>query len=188
MKRTYKIIAALVGIAALLAGATIAEANPSYFANGVATSVATSSPAYMTPGAATSTTPTYDSYVPTTKSQTFKADRLGLLQQFCASSTATVLNTSVEYSQDGIDWYQNFIVDSIQAGTTTTPYVLVTPFSATQKFASSSLNGAPVAANNNCRNNALIIPTSFRYVRVVQSVTGGNGSIWDQLVPTKELY
>ena len=152
----------IVGGLILLASAMPALANQSFFANGVTTgSAASTSPAYMTPGT-------------------------GMLIQFTASSTNSVLGIAVEYSQDGVDWYRNYVLDPNQVGTTTAPSILSTPFSTTWKFASSSLGGANVAANSNYSTAAIMIPTPFRYTRVVFSITGANGAVWAQLVPIKE--
>ena len=181
------VFAVAVGLLAIVAGAGVALANPSYFTTGVSTNnAASTTPAYMTPGTATSTTPVYDAYAGSQTAK-FAANSAGLLQRFCASSTATVLNTSVEYSADGIDWYRNFVLDPSQDSTTTQTNILALPFSDSQKFASSSIDGAAVAANNSCITNALTIPTPFRYIRVVDSITGANGSVWNQLVPIKEI-
>jgi phage gp36-like protein len=80
---------------------------------------ATSSPSYMTPGTATTTSAIYDAYVSTTAGGlTYKADSVGLLEHFCASSSAAVLTPAVEYSNDGIDWFRNFVIDPSQMGTT----------------------------------------------------------------------
>lgn len=181
-----KIAVAIASLAILLGGASFAFANPSYFATGASTNnAASTTPAYMTPGLATSTTPTYNAYG-SSATQKFAANTAGLVQQFCASSTATVLNTSIEYSVDGIDWYRNFVFAPSQTGTTTIARVLTTPFSLSQQFASSSLKGLAVAGNNSCTYTATTIPTPFQYIRVVSSLTGGNGSVWNQLVPIKE--
>jgi len=190
MIRSYKNYAG-AAVLVLLCGfgvPGVARANPSYFAVGTSTSSASSSPAYMTPGAATSTTPVFDAYAQTFNGgQTFKADSAGLLVQFTGSSTASVLNQSVEYSQDGIDWYRNFVIDPNQVGTTTWPaFTVGTPFSSSWKFASSSVGGAAPAANNKRSTAAVLVPTPFRYTRVVFSITGGNGAVWAQFVPIKE--
>lgn len=167
-----------IGALGLLAGATVAFANPSYFATGVSTNnAASTTPTYMTPGTATSTTPVYNAYIGKVSSQ-YAANSAGLLQRLCASSTATTFKTAVEYSADGIDWYANFVGST---STITTSSVL------TQTFASTSLDGAPIAANNQCTTVALTIPTPFQYVRVYTTITGANGSVWQQLVPIKEI-
>lgn len=182
-----KLASALAGAIALLGFAATAHANPSYFAAATSTAAATTSPTYLTAGASTTTTPVYDAYAQTTNGGvTAKADYAGLLLQFTASSTNSVLNANVEYSQDGIDWYRNFVLDPMQTGTTTSPWALLSPFSLSWKFASSSVGGIAVASTTNRSTAAVLIPTPFRYARVVLSLTGGNGAVWAQLVPIKE--
>jgi hypothetical protein len=165
----------------------MAHANPSSFANGVTTgNAASTSPAYMTPGAGTSTTPVFDAYAQTMSGgATSKVDQAALLVQFTASSTTSVLNIAVEYSQDAIDWYRNYIIDPTQVGTTTA-LGIGTPFSTTWKFASSSVGGAVVPANSNRSTATILVPTPLRYTRIVASMTGANGAVWMQLVPIKE--
>src|SRR5215204_1234627 len=179
---------ALFAAIALFGVAGTASANSSYFAIGTSTSAATSSPAYMTPGTGTSTTPVFDAYAQTSSGGvTSKADVMGLLVQLTASSSATVLNASVEYSQDGIDWYRNFVVDPNQTGTSTAPIFSVgNPYSFRWQFASSTVGGGAVASTSNKSTAALLIPTPFRYTRVVFSLTGAAGAVWAQLVPIKE--
>lgn len=180
------IIAALAAALGLLV-AGVVHANPSYFASGVTTNnAASSTPAYMTPGTATSTTPVYDAYAQTSGGgAAYKSDQAGLLVQFTASSTDTVLSLAVEYSQDGIDWYRNFVVDPNQMGTTT-PLAIENPFTTTWTFASSTVGGEALGANSDRSTAAILVPTPFRYTRVVASLTGGNGAVWAQLVPVKE--
>jgi len=177
------LLAVTVGVLGFVA---IAFANPSSFATGVTTNnAASTSPAYMTPGTGTSTTPVYDAYAQTNAGATYKADIAGLLVQFTASSTNSVLNISVEYSQDGVDYYRNFVVDPNQIGTSTTPFSLTTAFTTTWKYASSTVVGG-VGVIGDRATAAIMIPTPFRYTRVVFSVTGANGAVWAQLVPVKE--
>src|SRR5215207_850826 len=179
---------AVLSVIALFAVAGTAQANPSYFGVGTTTSAATSSPAFMTPGTGTSTTPVFDSYAQTLNGGvTSKADVVGLLVQLTGSSTATILNATVEYSQDGIDWYRNFVIDPNQTGTSTAPvFNIANPFSFSFKFASSTVGGGAVASTSNRSTAALLIPTPFRYTRVVFSLTGAAGAVWAQLVPIKE--
>jgi hypothetical protein len=186
MKRS--LLTAVLSVIALFAVAGTAQANPSYFAIGTSTNAATTSPAYMTPGTGTSTTPVFDAYAQTLNGGvTSKADTAGLLVLFTASSTNTVLNASVEYSQDGIDWYRNFVVDPNQTGTSTAPVFSVgNPYSFSWQFASSTVGGTAVASTSNRSTAALLIPTPFRYTRVVFTMTGTAGAVWAQLVPIKE--
>lgn len=181
-----KAAAILTSLALVFGVAGVAYANPSFFSTGVTTNnAASSTPAYMTPGTATSTTPVYNAYG-TTASQKFAANSAGLLQRLCASSTATTFKTTVEYSADGVDWYANFVFDPSQTGTTTITRVLTSAYNMSMQFASTSLQQASIAANNNCTTVATTIPTPFQYIRVVTSLTGANGSVWNQLVPVKE--
>jgi hypothetical protein len=172
---------------ALFALAGTAQANPSTFANATSTAAATTTLRYMTPGTATSTTPVYDAY-----EQTFaggsvaKADYAGLLVQLTSSSSVTVLNATVEYSHDGIDWYRNFVIDPNQTGTTTAPvFGIANPFSFRWQFATSTVGGIGLGTSNRS-TAALLIPTPFRFTRVVFSLTGGNAAVWAQLIPIKE--
>jgi hypothetical protein len=183
-----KITAALAGAIALLGMASTAHANPSVFANATSTAAATTTLSYMTPGTATTTTPVYDAYAQTFAGGSIaKADYAGLLVQLTSSSSVTVLNATAEYSHDGIDWYRNFVVDPNTIGTTTAPVFSVTnPFSFRWQFATSTVGGTGLGTSNRA-TAALLIPTPFRFTRVVFSLTGGNGAVWAQLVPIKEV-
>ena len=186
MRKT--LVSFLAAFLTMFGAAGTALANPSYFANGTSTAAATTTKAFMTPGTGTSTTPVYDAYAQTFSGGiTSKSDKAGLLVQFTGSSTASILGAAVEYSQDGIDWYRNFVVDPNQIATSTTSstFSVVNPFAFSWKFASSTL-GTASAVNPNLSTAALLIPTPFRYTRVVFTLTGANGAVWAQLVPIKE--
>lgn len=182
----WLLVIVLAVISSLSCFVSVAYANPTFFANGVTTgNAASTSPAHMTPGTGTSTTPVYDSYGQTFGGTPYKTEFAGLLVQLSASSTNTVLNMAVEYSQDRIDWYRNFLIDPSQYGTTTSQFALFAPFSVTWKFASSTLGPASTISPTTT-TGALMIPTPFRYMRVIFSMTGANGAVWAQLVPIKE--
>lgn len=185
--KTAKWIAG-IAVATSLLGATVAYANPRFFGNPVTTgNTASSTPAYLVPGTSTSTTPVYDAYAQTQNGAKFKADKATLALQFTGSSTLSTLNASIEYSNDGIDWYRNFVIDPNAMGTTTTPYSLATPESINWKFASSTVGGVALTASNGATSTAyMLIPTPARYTRVVISLTGDRGSVWAQIVPIKE--
>lgn len=190
MNKLTKIALAIVAIAGLSIG-TIAYANPSAFGGKVRTgNTASSTPAFVVAGVSTSTTPTYNAYSQTVSGgKTTKADRATLAVQFAASSTATTLNLAIEYSNDGIDWYRNFVLDTNQMGTTTTPFNLLTSNSITWKFASSTVGGAALTNANSATGTAyMIIPTPAQYTRVVGSMTGGNGALWMEITPIKEQF
>ena len=184
--RRFTAVGILLGVLLMLAGsARIAHANPTIFASATTTkSAASTSAAFMTPGTATSTL-VYDAHAQTLGGGTYKTDFIGLLVQFSASNTSATLNLSVEYSQDGIDWYRNFVADPTQFGTTTPAAQIATPFTTTWKFASSTLGGA--TSSDAVRSTAaMIIPSPFRYTRLVSTMTGANGAVWAQFVPFKE--
>lgn len=155
-----------VGFLALFSIMTTVRANPFYFPASVATSAATTTPAYLAIGTATSTL-TFDSYA---QGQTKATDKGVLLVQAVASSTSSVYLFTFQYSQDGIDWYS----DNTQPATTTSTVV-----TAPQVF---TFTAAGTATSSRA------IPVSFptRYVRVVTSITGAAGAVWQQIVPQRQ--
>lgn len=163
-----------------------AHANPLGFSCAAQTASATTTPVYMTAGTATSTL-LFDTYCVNGTNQpntgnTNIANKLTLLTQFSASSTASVLGISVEYSQDGVDWYQDNYLSPL--ATTSPAVLLATPNSYSWLFASSTLDG--VANTGNRVGKALQIQTPTRYVRVVYTLTGTNAAVWGELLPQKE--
>lgn len=186
--KNLKRIAVAVAALAILSVAGVAYANPSFFATGITTNnAASSTPAWLVAGASTSTSPVYDAYAPTAASQHFAADSAGLLIRDAASSSATVFHHAIEYSQDGIDYYQNFVIAPRTFGTTTPSLTLSNFVSLTYPFASTTVQGKAVTNLNSATTTiATTIPTPFRYTRIITWVTGGNGASWVNLVPVKE--
>lgn len=164
-------IMAVLGIGAITT--KVANANPSFTAPTAQTAAATSTLAYMTPGTAT-TTLVYDAYASSTASGglALKADNVALGIQFTASSSSSVLATAIEYSEDGIDWYRDFVFGTVGTATTSTVVALTSPVSLTMSGTSKSL---------------VLIPTPTRYTRFTFSLTGANGGVWAQAIPTKQL-
>lgn len=168
---------------------TAAHANIGGFPSGAKTSAATTTPAVMTPGTGTSTI-VYDSYnlngtnEPTTGVVT-DTDSATLLVQFLASSTASKLKIEYEYSQDGIDWYQDGVSNTFASSTDGVININL-PNSFTWTFASTSLDGLPVSAANNLSTEIVPVITATRYVRAVISDTGANAEVWAQFVPKKQ--
>lgn len=189
MNKLTKVFLAVLAVASFGIGLT-AYANPSAFGGTVRTgSTASSTPAFVVAGVSTSTTPVYDSYAVTSGGRTTKADKATMAIQFAASSTATTLNWSVEYSNDRIDWYRNFVLDTNQMGTTTTPFSFANANSNSWKFASSTVGGLATTNANSATGTAfMIVPTPARYMRVVFSMTGGNGAVWAEITPIKEQF
>lgn len=167
------------------------EANPLGFSCPSYSNTATTSPVYMTPGTATSTV-VFDTYCINGTNQpntgnTFASNGATLFLQFNASSTFSTLNTTVEYSQDNIDWYQdNYLTNA----TTSMPFEIASSTKYEWVYASSTLNG--VTPNDGRINKMLRLYTPTRYLRVVNSLasTSGagikNGAVWTAIVPFKE--
>lgn len=161
----------------------VARANPSFFtrANGLACGslTATTSVSYMTAGTAT-TTYTFDTGCATAGS----ADSAVFVAQLTGSSTATILTTSFEYSQDGVDWYS----DSLSQGATTTSAQALTPARTyTLAFASTTVGGLGGVGNGRVYR-AITVPTPTRYVRAIQSLTPAstNGAVWGEFVSKRQ--
>lgn len=173
----------------LTQGAPTVEANPTGFscpAYGPG-GTASTSVTYMTPGLAT-TTLVFDTYCISGTNQPntgnlFGVAYLALLTQLTASTTGTVLNKSVEYSQDGTDWYQDNL--NLNFATTSPVAQLATPQSSQWQFASSTVGGTPNRGNLVGKVERIYAPT--RFVRVIYSLgAGSNGAVWGEILPTKE--
>lgn len=162
------------------------EANPSALTPTVQTAAATTSPAFLIPGTATSSL-TYDAYSNPT-SNTYKSDYIALAMMFRGSSTAAVLGMELEYSQDGIDWYKDSLINSLGGRSTTTNAMNISGSNALSwTFASTTVGGQ--AMNTVTRDHprrVVMVPTPMRYVRAIFTITGANGAIWAQMIPTKE--
>lgn len=135
-----------------------------------ATSLATTSVTYMGVGTAT-TTATCNMALAGDATEVF--DDAVLTIQFTGSSTASVLNTQIEYSQDSIDWYS----DRLTAGATTTQTInIAQPTTYTWNFASTTMAG--VTGTASVDTNIITVPTPMKYVRAVFTATGANSAIW----------
>lgn len=153
-----------------------AYANPAFFNPPITTSTASSTPAYLTVATAT-TTLTYDTFV---NGSTYKADSAVLLTQFTASSTASLLTITPEYSQDGIDWYQ----DNLNTQGTTSPSTsLQVPHTYSWLFASSTIGGQPATPRV---SKAILLTTPTRFIRIIYTITGNSGAVWGEIVPNKQ--
>lgn len=166
-----------------------ASANPLGFSCPAMSATATTTLTFMTPGTAT-TTVLYDTYCVNGTNQpntgnTNSTNLLSLLTQFTASSSPnSVLLMNIEYSQDGVDWYQ----DNYVASSTNPVSVVSTPNSYSWTFASSTVGGGAVASNNNRIGKLIRLYAPTRYVRAVYSLNigGANGAVWGQILPIKE--
>ncbi len=151
--------------------ASKAYANPFSLTVTTQTATATSTVSQVVAGVAT-TTLAYDAYA--TYGQYTAAEGATLLIQTQASSTASVVNLTFEYSQDGIDWYSDNL--NYRNGSTTIPYSINTPNSFT--FGASSTSRAL---------RAVFFATPVRYTRAVISATASSSFVWAQIVPLKQV-
>jgi len=186
MKFVSKTLGGVTAIAVLLSFTPVAFANPGSFSSPAYTAVASSTLTYMTAGTAT-TTVTYDTYESNGTTQvnngnTFVADGATLLLAVSASSTSSVFVTNVEYSVDGIDWYQDNRI-TYAAGA----IAVATPNSFTYTYASTTPGGGAVLSNSNRGAKAIRLDTPTRYVRAVISLTGTNGAVYATIIPRKQV-
>lgn len=192
LKNYYIATAGSIVAVVLLGFAAIAFANPSVFTSTAQTAAATSTVVYMTPGTAT-TTLVYDSRglngtLQAKDGNTYKTDGAVLFTQLNASSTATILVTKLEYSNGnncasaptGCDWYENNI-NVYAAGA----IAIATANSFTYTFASTTPGGT--GTTSDFGRKLMNIDTPARYVRVVLTLTGANGSVWAQILPRKQV-
>lgn len=168
-----------------------AHANPSYFspqAYITGLSSATGTPAYLIPGAATSTI-TMDTFYANSLGDYRKADSAVLLNQFTASSSLTLFRGDVEYSNDGIDWYQDGGIGSLAFGTTTKPIDLTATPNFNFSYASTTAGLGAVSATQATTTRAVSIKTPTRFVRVIYYLPIGSarGAIWATMIPVKEI-
>ncbi len=197
LTKKINLVAIIIGIALTalfisFMGTEKVFGNQSGIAPGAKSAVATTTVNFMTPGTAT-TTVVYDSYnqngtnqpvgyVPTT------SDGATLLVQQTASSTTSILGWKYEYSQDGLDWYGDAIVNYGNA-TTTQVQSLAVNNSYTWNFASStSCDNTAVLLTNNRGCKAVNVQTPTRYVRAVFFIPTGasNAGVYAQFVPRKQ--
>lgn len=169
-------------VVAIVVMAQYAGANPSQFAPTKETSSATTTLAYLSPGNAT-TTLSYDSY----SGDFVKIDKLTLALQYTASSTGPTLKVRLEDSMDNVNWYPRAVAinSTLQNATTT---MLTGAFSEYQwTVATSTDNGG---SGTSARvHSSFVVDAPMRYVRAIfyVPVSGGNGGLWAQMIPFKEL-
>lgn len=186
LTKNLKMFLGLVLAGTIVLSPTAVFANPISFSSPAQTAAATSTLIYQTAGTAT-TTVTYDTFESAGVTQAnggnnYVATGATLLLGVVASSTSSVFVTNIEYSQDGIDWYQNNI-STYAAGA----IAVVTPNSYTWTYASTTPGGAAGLATANTGAKAIAIPTLTRFVRAVLTLTGTNGAVWAKIIPRKEI-
>ena len=141
----------------------------------------------MTAGTATSSV-IMDSYlVSKGVVSPYATDKAVLLIQFVGSSTSSVLNTNIEYSQDGIDWYQS--TDTLVPGYATTSEPVFDISNVPQYrliYASSTAGLASTTISQSTTTRAVNIMTPTRYVRAIFTETGAAGAVWSQFIPERQ--
>lgn len=164
------IVSLLLAIAVIfLIPVGLAHANPLRFPATAQSAAATTTVTYLTSSTATTTLFTYDTYA--NGGGTQATDKAVLNVQLAASSTSSVLDVTVEHSQDDIDWYQDELSVPSSAGlqTITVPNSFVW-----------------TAAGTATSSKAVLVPTPERYLRVKASISGASGAVWAQLVGQKQ--
>lgn len=186
-------LAGIITAIGITAFATVAYANPSFFASSASTSTATTTPTFLAANTAIATTtlPIYDSYEVGGTNQTNQGkinvpDEVNLAIQFTASSTTSVLGWKYEYSQDGIDWYEDDYMDAGRLSTSSIVNVSA-GYTQTWTFASSTVGGQTPAASNQISGKLVTVPVPMRYVRVVfYSASTARGAVWATFIPQKQ--
>lgn len=177
MERTLKRSSLLFG-AALLAVILVvfatfsvlrARANPSDINQTNVT--ATTTITYVTSGG--TATETYDSYA-SGVSDPNASDSAVLLTAFTASSTSSVLAIKIQYSMNGIDWYDDNLFQ-IDSASSTQAFGIGTPNSFTW-----------TAAGTATAYKAIIVPTPTRYMRAVYTLSGANAGLWKSIIAKKQ--
>lgn len=151
------------------------HANPSQLVRNNP-SIATSTLTYMTAGNAT-TTNTFN----TQSDGGAMADTAAFTVCLTASTTSTVLNTSFEYSYDGMTYFQDNVASSTGGVASTNVF---TSRSYTWTFASTSMGGVPPINSFGCK--VVAIPTPLPYVRAIMSLTGAAGGVWSDFAAKRE--
>lgn len=192
---------ALVGLsmvaAILLLPRNRAEANPQGFTCPAFGPLGTASTSVRSIGPGTGTTTlVYDSFCANgsnqpTSGNAFLPVNLALLVQETASSSASVLNMDVEYSQDNVDWYQdNYLASTTgAAGWTGSSFPVALPNRISWTFASSTVGGSPnpgVAAGTRL-GKVFKLSTPTRYLRVIFTAQTASSTLWGEILPETDI-
>ncbi len=165
-----KFIIGLLIAGILFSGVVLSvKANPSSRAIGSQTSSATTTTTVIA-SSTTATLFTYNAYA-NTSNITLPNKATLLLQVQAASTTGSFLTLEFLYSDDGIDFYKDFInVATTSVG----------------KNLSSSVNFTWLTGTTATQTRAIAFDIPTQYVKVVASTTLATTSVWAQLVPIKE--
>lgn len=158
-------IFALALIAGLGAYQT-AKANPIFFPPPTSSAAATTTQTAVAAGATVVLT-SYDSFA---NYSTTGAEGVTFLIQNTPAANA-VLNLKFQYSDDGVDWYE----DNVNVSTTTNVIALTAPVTFTWTPGTTATS-----------SKAFMIKTPTRFVRPVASSTTAANNLWVRFVPTKQ--
>lgn len=165
--------------------ALIAKANPLKFPSTSKSATATTTVSYMTAGVAT-TTHQYDAY---SQPSGFAVDHATLFVSQYASSTASAIDINIEYSQDGIDWYQNGGGFTDAYASTTKVFDIEQTSKMRFGFASSTAGLPSPVAKLATTTRAVSVQTPTRFVRAIFSVPVGSTptAVWSEWVPIRQV-
>lgn len=181
-KKIIAIISAIAAFALGAAGVTVAFASVSYFLTPVSTSGTYGSTATTTTntlGINTGTTTlTADSFqaIGNTANyggENYATDKSTLLINTISSSSAAVLKITLQYSQDGVNWYNNDLSTTTSAGSIEISIPVVY-----------TISGNSVSSTT---NTALSVATPTRYYRAVFTNSGASTTMWAQFVPERQM-
>lgn len=154
-----------------------AHANPEIFPPSSTSAVATSTLQFLTAGS-TVFNQQYDAYTyyfasSTSQGQQYALENAVVMVADTASSSSSVLNVSIQYSQNGIDWYAD---DVNGPQSTTTPQNL------------NNINVYKYASTVTTTTYfAFPIKTPTRFVRAVFTATGANLGLYAQITPQRQV-
>lgn len=95
--------------------------------------------------------------------------------QMTASSSASTLGFTVQYSKDGIDWFNE------DATLNNSSIVNV-------EHASTTITHRWTPGDTNTNRKAFVLSTPLPYVRVAFTGTTATSTMWAEITPIKELY
>lgn len=160
------LIAGLVGIGGYF---TMANASPSQITFQTS-AAATTTVSYLVPNIATSTYAFNDpSFASGKQANMQQVDSVAFYAQVVASSTSSVFNFTPQFSNNGIDWYNLAVATSTATVAGASPLTNATSY---QWTASGTATTSLVFSLPSVPSN---------YERVVISVTGANGAVYNEV-------
>lgn len=161
------IVSALVLVALIIGGwVGIAHGNPIGFVSACATSAASST----TSGIATTSSVILSCDAYTFTPRAFEGATL-LLQ--ASSSPGAIVNVAFQYSQDGLDWYEDDLLNS------SSTIAQGTSIAGSSTYSWVKVGGA-------VQMKALNVPTPVRYVRAVFTGGQSTSTIFAQIIPKRQ--